>query len=211
MASVLFCKAFAFEHVAQVPAALGASQRDVLRLVVGQGMTLTLIGVVIGLAGAFALTRLMTTLLFGVSATDPATFTVIALLLTGVALLACYIPARRATRIIAPSRWTKEEITRHLGIRSERIEVIYEAAREGMRPLPREQCQPVLDKYQIRSPYLLYVGTIEPRKNLLTLLRAYDQLLRSTSHRPQLALCGGRGWLDDEVFKLVDELHEARY
>lgn len=116
------------------------------------------------------------------------------------------IMARRATRIIAPSRWTKEEIIRHLGIRSERIEVIYEAAREGMRPLPREQCQPVLDKYQIRSPYLLYVGTIEPRKNLLTLLRAYDQMLRSTSHRPQLALCGGRGWLDDEVFKLVDDL-----
>jgi glycosyltransferase involved in cell wall biosynthesis len=54
--------------------------------------------------------------------------------------------------------------------------------------------------------FLLYVGTIEPRKNLLTLIRAYDELLRTTEHQPQLVLCGGRGWLCDEVFNLVDEL-----
>jgi len=79
--------------------ALGAGQRDVLKLVVRHGMLLTLLGVAAGLAGAFALTRWMTTLLFGVSPTDPLTFAVIALLLALVALLACWIPARRATRI----------------------------------------------------------------------------------------------------------------
>jgi ABC-type antimicrobial peptide transport system permease subunit len=79
--------------------ALGALSRDVLTLVVKQGMTLTAIGVAIGLIASFALTRLMKTLLFGVSATDPMTFVLIPLLLTVVALAACLIPARRATKV----------------------------------------------------------------------------------------------------------------
>jgi predicted permease len=79
--------------------ALGAQPRDVLRLIVGQGMKLAMLGVAVGLAAALALTRLMTRLLFGVSASDPATFALIVLLLTAVALLACYLPARRATRV----------------------------------------------------------------------------------------------------------------
>ncbi|HEY6400636.1 MAG TPA: FtsX-like permease family protein, partial [Blastocatellia bacterium] len=78
---------------------LGAGQGDVLRLVIKHGMKLTLIGVAIGLAGALALTRLMNTLLFGVSANDPLTFGSIALLLALVALVACWIPARRATKV----------------------------------------------------------------------------------------------------------------
>jgi putative ABC transport system permease protein len=79
--------------------ALGAARRDVLRLVVGHAMLLTLIGVAIGLGAAFALTRVMSTLLFGVSATDPMTFGLIALLLVAVALLAALVPARRATKV----------------------------------------------------------------------------------------------------------------
>jgi putative ABC transport system permease protein len=79
--------------------ALGAQQRDVLKLVVAQGMTLTLIGIGVGLAAALALTRLMRSLLFEVSVTDPLTFSGLAALLSVVALLACYLPARRATKV----------------------------------------------------------------------------------------------------------------
>jgi predicted permease len=79
--------------------ALGARQADILRLVVLQGLRLALAGVAVGIAGAFALTRLMTALLFHVSATDPGTFAFVALLFLCVALAASYIPARRATRI----------------------------------------------------------------------------------------------------------------
>jgi putative ABC transport system permease protein len=79
--------------------ALGASRGAVLKLVVGQGMTLALIGVAIGLAASFALTRQVKTLLFDVSATDPLTFGAVAALMTLVALLACFVPARRATKV----------------------------------------------------------------------------------------------------------------
>jgi len=79
--------------------ALGAQPSRVLLLVLRQGLVLTLVGIGIGLAGAFALTRVMSSLLFGVEATDPTTFAAIVLLLALVSLIACYIPARRATRI----------------------------------------------------------------------------------------------------------------
>ena len=86
-------------HEMGVRLALGATARDVLKLVVGQGMKLALVGVGVGLAAAFGLTRLMRRLLFGVSALDPLTFIAVALLLAVVALIACYIPARRAMRV----------------------------------------------------------------------------------------------------------------
>jgi putative ABC transport system permease protein len=86
-------------HEIGIRMALGAQRRDILRLVVGRGVVLTLIGVAIGLAGAFLMTRVMASLLFGVSATDPVTYAVVSLLLIAVALAACYIPARKATKV----------------------------------------------------------------------------------------------------------------
>jgi putative ABC transport system permease protein len=79
--------------------ALGAQGRDALRLVMGRGMRLTLTGIVLGLAAAYGVTRVMASFLFGVGATDPATFAGVALLLVAVAALACYVPARRATKV----------------------------------------------------------------------------------------------------------------
>jgi len=79
--------------------ALGAERRDVLRLVLGQGAKLAFIGALIGVVAAWALTRWIESLLFNVSATDPVTFVAIALALMAVALLACYIPARRAAKV----------------------------------------------------------------------------------------------------------------
>jgi putative ABC transport system permease protein len=86
-------------HEIGIRMAFGAQPRDALKLVIGAGLTLTLIGIAIGLLAAFALTRVMESLLFGLSATDPLTFAAVAFLLIAVAFLACYLPARRATKV----------------------------------------------------------------------------------------------------------------
>ncbi|MCH8947659.1 MAG: FtsX-like permease family protein, partial [Acidobacteria bacterium] len=86
-------------HEIGIRMALGAQRTDILRLVLRQALMLILLGAAVGLAGTFVLTRFLESFLFGVSATDPVTFGAVAVLLAVVALLACYIPARRATKV----------------------------------------------------------------------------------------------------------------
>jgi putative ABC transport system permease protein len=86
-------------HELGVRLALGASRNEILRLVVREGMALAAIGTVVGLMAALGLTRLMASLLYGVRPADPATLAAVSLLLVGIALLACYIPAWRATKV----------------------------------------------------------------------------------------------------------------
>jgi putative ABC transport system permease protein len=86
-------------HEIGVRMALGAQRKDVLRMVLGHGLRLAAIGVVLGLIGSVAFSRLLGTLLFGVSAKDPLVFGVVSIVLAIVALLACYVPARRAMKV----------------------------------------------------------------------------------------------------------------
>jgi putative ABC transport system permease protein len=86
-------------HEIGIRIAMGAPREDILRLVVGQGLKLTLIGVGIGIGGGLALTRFVSSFLYGVKPTDPLTFIVVSLILAGMALFASYLPARRAMRV----------------------------------------------------------------------------------------------------------------
>jgi putative ABC transport system permease protein len=86
-------------HELGIRIAVGASPRDILRLVLGQGVRMTLLGAAIGLVASLAVTRALSSLLFGVSTTDPVTFIVVPVVLAFVAILACYLPARRAMRV----------------------------------------------------------------------------------------------------------------
>lgn len=114
---------------------------------------------------------------------------------------------RNCDHIIAVSESTKRDIVRLTGAPESKITVVYEAANPIYRPLQDKRlCQQVKEKFHIHNDYILFVSTIEPRKNVPTLLMAYKQLLDNYHADVSLLLGGEKGWLFDEVFALVEKL-----
>lgn len=110
---------------------------------------------------------------------------------------------RSATTIITPTESVKREVSERFKIDPGRIAVTPEAPRESFQPLQPQEAAPTIRRLGIDENFILFVGTIEPRKNLVNLVRAFDQILRHTSHRPQLVIAGGEGWLMDELHQLI--------
>jgi glycosyltransferase involved in cell wall biosynthesis len=111
--------------------------------------------------------------------------------------------ARTASRIITPSESVRREVCEHLRLKPSKVISIPEAPRDIFRPIPIEETVETRRRLQVEDDFLLFVGTIEPRKNLLTLLRAFEEILRSTGLYPQLVICGRVGWLTDELFSYI--------
>ena len=115
------------------------------------------------------------------------------------------IMIRNAARIITPTDAIKREICDHFKIDPEMVRVTPEAPRNSFHRVDEQQAVEVRQRLRVEDNFILYVGTIEPRKNLLTLVRAFREVLQHTSQRPQLVIAGGAGWLRTEFDQLLAE------
>jgi glycosyltransferase involved in cell wall biosynthesis len=115
--------------------------------------------------------------------------------------------ARKANAIITPSQTVKSEVCEHLGVSADTVFAIPEAARSNFYRVSPTESDPVCRRLGIEPEFILFVGTVEPRKNLLNLVRAFDEILRNTSLRPQLAIAGKEGWLSDDLTAYLGSSH----
>jgi glycosyltransferase involved in cell wall biosynthesis len=112
--------------------------------------------------------------------------------------------ARTATMIVTPSESVRREVCEHLGIAPQKVVSVVEAARRVFRPVPEVETIETRKRLGIEDDFLLFVGTLEPRKNLVTLVRAFAALPRSENTKlPQLVIVGRKGWLNDDLFATV--------
>ena len=107
--------------------------------------------------------------------------------------------ARVADMIITPTESVKREVCQRFNVKSEKVSAIHLAARQSFQPVPFAQTAEIRKRLGIEDEFLLFVGTLEPRKNLLTLLKAFEQIVAQSSLHPQLVIAGGEGWLMNEV------------
>ena len=113
---------------------------------------------------------------------------------------------RKAERIITPSESVRSEVCEHLGITPDKVVAIPHAARRSFSQALHSETVSVTSRLEIEDDFLLFVGTIEPRKNLLTLVRALEDIYRTTPLRPQLVIAGKEGWLTEELFSYLKGL-----
>jgi glycosyltransferase involved in cell wall biosynthesis len=111
--------------------------------------------------------------------------------------------SRIASLIIAPTQSIKNDICNYLHVPADKVVVVPEAPRRCFLPVPVGEAIRICKRLGVEDDFLLYVGTIEPRKNLMTLIRAFEDLLRTTSFRPQLVIAGRKGWLTEDLFKYI--------
>src|ERR1043165_7159362 len=116
--------------------------------------------------------------------------------------------AKMATAIITPTEAVKREVCERLKTKPEKVQVIHEAPRRTFTPMSREQSAAIRRRLGVKGEFLLFVGTLEPRKNLLTLLHAFAQLLERTSLRPQLVIAGGEGRMMEETLSLTNTIKD---
>ena len=119
------------------------------------------------------------------------------------------IMLRSAARIITPTEAVKRELIERFQINPDIIAVTPEAPRKTFQPMPASETVAVKQRLGIAGDFILFVGTIEPRKNLITLVRAYAELLRTTEHEPQLVIAGPKGWLTAEFDRVWLKLTSA--
>ena len=112
---------------------------------------------------------------------------------------------RTATRIITDSESVRREICEHLQVAPEKITAVPLAPRRAFHPVAEAETREARKRLGVADEFILFVGTVEPRKNLLTLVRAFDELLRTTDLQPQLVIAGQKGWLNDELFALIEQ------
>lgn len=113
---------------------------------------------------------------------------------------------RRADRIIAVSEATRQDVVNLLDVPKEKVRVVLEGVAPNFHPLPPYDQNPALEKYQLTAGYILFVSTIEPRKNVEGLLRAYAKLRAELAGTPPLVIAGGEGWLSEDVYDLAGDL-----
>ena len=113
------------------------------------------------------------------------------------------LAVRMARAVITPTEAVKRELCSHLNVKTKKVTAIHEAPRQNFRFMSPDESLGIRTRLSVEDDFLLFVGTLEPRKNLLTLLKAFAEVLRDTRFRPQLIVAGGEGWLMEETFAFV--------